>query len=144
MHALGVMANLCATARLRGQGMLTSAMDMLELPSLFGLISLTGFSLPSRAQPLKANRTSSWTSRMALCRGLFLGASVKKAVELGLIAGLLHTLPAQRQGGNGQAVCPLRQASMSRSERISVLSALDFGFSVLCCINDGNIRLQNC
>ena len=46
--------------------------------------------------------------------------------------------------GNWPNVCPLRQASMSRSERISVLSAVWISASPCCYVNDGKTLLQNC
>ena len=46
--------------------------------------------------------------------------------------------------GNWPNLCPLRQPSVSRSVRISVLSAVWISASPCCCINDGKTRLFNC
>ena len=62
MHALGAMARICVhdspTERLR---MLTSAMDMLELPSIFNWSNLPDrfFFTVKDTAPQKANRTFS-------------------------------------------------------------------------------------
>ena len=101
MYPMQWPESMCFGTGLRGKGMETSSMYMLQLPSVFVWSDLPNrtFLAIQGIAPQKPNGFSSRIGRMALLPWMIPGCFSQdkmKAMELRLSTGLIYSMPAQR------------------------------------------------